>query len=81
VGAFTTDGSIKSLGKCSEYFIIASFVEGKPYSRDLENIRKQKSLTHLDKDRCKVLSNYLANIHATKKDFPELYVRRIRDLV
>jgi len=81
VGAFTTDGSIKSLGKCSEYFIITRFVEGKPYSRDLENIRKQESLTQLDKERCEALSNYLANIHATKKDVPELYVRRIRDLL
>jgi len=81
VGAFTTDGSIKSLGNCCECFIITWFVDGKPYARDLERIREQKNITQLDKDRCKALSNYLAVIHSTKKDSPELYTRRIRELI
>ncbi len=60
---------------------ITKLVEGKPYSKDFENIRKQESLTQLDKDRCEVLSNYLTNVHSTKKDATELYIRRTRNLV
>jgi hypothetical protein len=81
VGAFTADKSVKSVGKCNEFFIITEAIEGKPYFRDLDRIKKEKNLTQVDKARCKALSHYLANIHATKKDAPQLYVRRIRDLV
>jgi hypothetical protein len=35
----------------------------------------------LDLERCRALSDYLAEIHKTKSNRPELYVRRIRDLV
>lgn len=81
VGAFTTDGTLKSLGNCNEYFIITKAIEGKPYAEDLNKIKNEKALTQLDRDRCEALSQYLVNIHATKKYAPELYVRRIRDLV
>jgi hypothetical protein len=81
VGAFTTDGSLISVGNCNEYFIITEAIEGKPYARDLDSIKNEKQITWLDKARCEALSNYLVDIHATKKDVPKLYVKCIRNLV
>lgn len=81
VGAFTINGSLKSMGDCTEFFIITETAEGQPYHRDLDRIKEEKRLTQLDEDRCQALSNYIAKVHAIKKDTPELYVRRIRDLV
>lgn len=81
VGAFTTNGSLKSVGDCTEFFIVTKKVEGQPYHRDLDRIKEEKRLTQLDKDRCQALSDYIAEVHAVKKDAPELYVRRIRDLL
>ncbi|MEM2815728.1 MAG: phosphotransferase, partial [Candidatus Bathyarchaeia archaeon] len=37
--------------------------------------------TKLDEERCLALSNYLVEIHSLKKNAPELYIRRIRELV
>jgi len=81
VGAFTLNGSLKSLGDCTEFFIVTETVEGQPYHRDLDRIKEEKRLIQLDKDRCQALSNYIADVHTVKKDAPQLYVRRIRDLV
>ena len=81
VGAFTMDGGLKSVGDCREFFIVTELIEGQLYHVDLDRIKKQKRLTGLDLDRCRALSDYLATIHKVKKDAPELYVRRIRDLV
>ena len=80
VGAFTLNGSLKSLGDCTEFFIVTETVEGQPYHRDLDRIKEEKRLIQLDKDRCQALSDYIADVHTVKKDAPQLYVRRIRDL-
>jgi tRNA A-37 threonylcarbamoyl transferase component Bud32 len=81
VGAFTASKSLKSVGDCTEFFIVTEKVEGQPYHRDLDRIKKEKRLIKLDKDRCQALADYIAEIHAAKKEAPELYVRRIRDLL
>jgi hypothetical protein len=81
VGAFTSNHSLKSLGDCTEFFILTEKIEGQLYHQDLDRIKKQKSLTQLDKKRCLALSSYLVQIHATKKDVPRFYTRRIRDLI
>jgi len=81
VGAFTVNGNLKSVGDCTEFFIVTELMEGQPYHQDLDRIREQKSLAQLDKDRCQALSDYIVQVHAVKKRAPELYVRRIRDLI
>ena len=81
VGAFTIDGSLKSVGDCTEFFIVTEAVGGQPYHRDLDRIKEEKRLVRLDLDRCQALSDYIAQIHGVTKDAPELYVRRIRDLL
>jgi hypothetical protein len=81
VGAFTSNSSLKSLGDCTEFFILTEKVEGQLYHVDLDTIKERKALTQLDRDRCLALSNYLVQIHSVKWDAPRFYVRRIRDLV
>ena len=81
VGVFTRKGLLKSLGDYEEFFILMEMVEGKEYYHDLEEISRRKSLTELDLSRCRVLSDYLVKIHSKKKNSPELYKRRIRELV
>ena len=81
VGCFTVNGSLKSVGDCEEFFILTEYVSGQLYYYDLDRIKDTGELTRLDEARCLALSNYLVEIHSTKKDAPWLYVRRARDLV
>lgn len=81
VGAFTRDCELKSVGDCAEFFIVTELIEGQLYHVDLDRIKESKQLTKLDTNRCKALSDYLAKIHKIKTNAPELYVRKIRDLI
>jgi len=81
VGSFTKHGDFKSLGDCTEFFILTEAVEGRPYHVDLDEIKRYKELARLDLDRCEALADYLVKIHSVKKAAPELYVRRIRELL
>jgi len=79
-GYFTHDGRLESAGNAEEYFILMEEVNGVEYFLDLERISAEGA-TGLDEERAVALSSYLADIHARKSGEPELYVRRIRDLV
>ncbi len=81
VGAFTERQGLKSLGDCSEFFIVTEFVDGSLYHKDLDRLKLSKQLEPLDLERCRALSDYLAEIHKAKSDNREFYVRRVRDLV
>ena len=80
VGAFTVKGEMISVGDCREFFILTELVEGQLYHKDLDRIYVEGRLKETDIDRCIALSEYLASIHS-KKGPPDLYVRRIRELV
>ncbi|MCZ7402847.1 MAG: hypothetical protein O8C61_11560 [Candidatus Methanoperedens sp.] len=81
VGYFSHEGDLFSSGKAEEYFILMEKIEGKEYFLDLEKIKTNGKLTSLDRDRTLAMSSYLADIHTIKNDDPELYFRKIRDLV
>lgn len=81
VGAFRKDGSIITLGDAEEFFLVTEYVEGEEYWKDLERIRGHKRLGSLDEARTKALANYIADVHSVKRSDPELYVRRIRELL
>lgn len=83
VGAFGSDGeTLRSVGDSREFFLLTEFADGTLYHSDLDRIKKSVVLMGLDEERCLALSDYLVEIHSTKKkDAPELYVRRIRDLL
>jgi hypothetical protein len=80
-GAFLDSGRIISTGKAREFFLLAEFVQGRGYFKDLDRIRNTGSATEEDFNRALALSDYLAEIHAVKLDSPGLYSRRVRELL
>jgi hypothetical protein len=81
VGGFSTDGSLVSVGKIDEFFILNEFVPGEGYYRDLERLRDGGDLQDRDLARVDALCDYLAEIHRVRGPDPSLYVRRTRELV
>jgi hypothetical protein len=81
VGALTMGGSAKTLGDCTELFLLTEHVEGNEYYHDLDRIRNEGNLTPLDLQRCEALAKYIAAIHALKHEDAGLYERRIRELI
>lgn len=79
-GFFSKDGLI-SLKDADEPFLVTEFVEGKGYFEDLEALKSKSQPEGIDRERTSALSDYLAAIHQQKTDQPELYTRRIRDLI
>ena len=82
VGAFVPSSKrLASLGKCSEFFILTEFVNGKLYHLDLDRMKETGQISQLDEQRCLALSDYLVEIHQVKHEAPWLYVRRARELI
>jgi hypothetical protein len=82
VGFFTKDGRLCSAGGAEEFFLLMEMVTGSEYVMDLERIKKKGGrISELDRRRAVALAEYLAEIHSNRHDAPELYVRKIRDLV
>ncbi len=81
VGAIMGDGSLVSVGRGEEFFITMDFVEGSPYADDLDRVKESGKSTGLDVERARLLAEYMAEIHAVRRDDPVLYTRRVRDLV
>ncbi len=80
-GAFTPEGSIISAGEAEEFFIITEFADGDGYSKDLERLLTAEVIESRDEARAKALAEYLITIHKIKMTAPQLYTRRIRDLI
>jgi hypothetical protein len=80
-GAFLESGGIISTGKTREFFLLTEFVTGHGYFKDLDRIRTTGAAADEDFRRARALSDYLVEIHARKLVSPELYVRRVRDLL
>lgn len=81
VGALTAEGSLRSIGDWTEFYLLQEKVEGEEYRKDLEKIAANGFMTKLDLARCRALSNYLVKVHSMKRSDSQLYRRRIRDLV
>ncbi|MGZ3419638.1 MAG: phosphotransferase family protein [Polyangiales bacterium] len=81
VGTVDGHGHLASLGDVRDFFLVTAYGRGEPYFLDLERIAKTGVATDEDRARCERLAEHLAKIHGTRKDAPELYLRRLRDLV
>jgi hypothetical protein len=81
VGAFRRDGSVTSLGNAEEFFLLTEYAEGRGYFEDMIRMRDDPALNVLDTSRADALCDYLLAIHRITGGDPELYVRRIRELV
>jgi Phosphotransferase enzyme family len=80
-GAFRNDGSAVSLGDVEEFFVLTEYAEGRCYVEDVTRMRDDCILTELDKARSAALCDYLVEIHQLQGNNPDLYVRRIRELI
>jgi len=81
VGGFRPGGSLATLGDVTEFFLLTEYVEGEPYALDMERLRDTGAFGASDLNRADTLCDYLVDIHVLKGSEPELYVRRIRELV
>jgi hypothetical protein len=81
VGGFRKDGGLMSVADIEEFFILNEFVPGDGYFHDLERLRDGGALLDLDVERADALCDYLIRIHRVHGSNPELYVRRVRELV
>jgi hypothetical protein len=80
-GAFRKNGSAVSLGDAEEYFALTEYAEGRCYVEDVTRMSEDCRLRKLDIARSDALCDYLTEIHSVKGDNPDLYVRRIRELI
>lgn len=81
VGAIRRSGSAVSLADADEFFLLTEYAEGTPYSDDLVRMQRELVLSPADCVRADALCDYLVGIHRVVGDDPELYIRRIRELV
>jgi phosphotransferase family enzyme len=81
VGAFQSDATLISLGKADEFCLLTEYAEGQGYNLDLERIRDTGTISDLDVGRADALCEYLVKTHRVKGGDPELYTRRVRELV
>lgn len=81
IGMINSTGALKKIGEAKDFFILMQYVKGQDYAKDLDRIGKESKLQTLDMERVKLLTEYMARIHKVKFNSPELYTRRIRDLI
>jgi len=80
-GAFRRNGSAISLGDAEEFFVLTEYAEGACYVEDVRRMMGDGKLTDLDIARADALCDYLTEIHRVDGENPELYIRRIRELI
>jgi hypothetical protein len=80
-GAFRRDGQAVSLGDVEEFFVLTEYAEGHCYVEDVSRMRDNPELTPADSARADALCDYLVEIHSVQNDNPDLYTRRIRELI
>jgi hypothetical protein len=81
VGAFAKDGSLFSVAPAREFFLLTEWADGASYHLDLERLARTNRLLTRDRERALALATYLAEIHGVKRRQPNLYRRRIRELI
>ena len=80
LGYIDEDGHLVPVKKPKEFFIVNELAEGKPYFVDLERIKKGDVYPR-DKERAREFARWLARVHAQKQDAPDIYLRRVRQLI
>lgn len=80
VGFVRRSGELVTAGDASEFFQLVEKAEGEPYWLDLERLLEAPAGDR-DRARADALARFLAQAHATRRDEPSLYHRRLRELV
>ncbi|WP_447980647.1 phosphotransferase [Candidatus Nitrospira bockiana] len=81
VGAFTRTHALMSVAPAKEFFVVTEWAEGASYYTDLARMARSGRLTPADRRRAAALADYLVSIHARKRRQPDLYRRRLRELL
>lgn len=81
VGAFTEQGALFSVAHAREFFLLTQWVDGHSYYDDLARLARTGRLSGRDRQRAQALVRYLALIHRNKRRQPDLYRRRLRELL
>ena len=80
LGYFDERDAMLAVTEPKEFFILYDFVEGHDYYEDLERIGRE-GVREEDLALAEKFALWLAQIHADKIDDPDLYLRRIRNLI
>jgi len=80
LGYIDEEGRLVPVKNPKEFFIVNELAEGKPYFVDLERIKKG-DVYPTDKERAREFARWLARVHAQKQDAPDIYLRRVRQLI
>jgi len=80
VGFVRASGELVSASDATEFFQVVEKAAGALYWLDLDRLL-EAPLRPLDTDRAVALACFLAEAHATKRNEPTLYHRRVRELV
>lgn len=81
IGAFTDSGSLISVAPAREFFLLTEWAEGVSYQADLDRLARTGRLLEGDRERARALARYLVRIHRRKRREPDLYRRRLRELI
>ena len=80
LGYIDEDGRLVPVKNPSEFFIVNEMASGEPYSVDLERIRRGYFYPG-DVERVREFARWLARIHSQKFNAPDIYLRRVRQLI
>jgi hypothetical protein len=81
VGAMTSGQDLFSVAQAREFFVLTQWRDGTSYHSDLQRLMEGGTLRTLDRRRMNALATYLAQIHRKKRRDPDLYRRRLRELI
>ncbi len=80
MGYFDADDRLFAVNDPKEFFILSELAEGYDYYLDLERIRGG-DFRESDAETAREFARWLARVNAEKRDDPDLYLRRIRNLI
>ncbi|MFZ5428086.1 MAG: phosphotransferase family protein [Thermodesulfobacteriota bacterium] len=80
LGYFDARDRMHAVTEPKEFFILSELVDGHDYYLDLERIGREGA-TPDDIAFARSMATWLAAIHAEKFDNPDLYLRRVRNLI
>ena len=80
LGYVDADNRLVPVHRPQEFFILNEKLTGYDYFQDLERIR-QGDFRPSDVEQARAFARWLGQVHATRKDDPDLYYRHVRNLL
>lgn len=80
LGYVDGEGELLPLHEPREFFLLNEKLPGHDYAEDLKRIRAG-DFRASDEEQARALARWLADVHAARLDDPDLYYRRVRDLI